>query len=67
MGDHIRVQRGDRVHNVVELAVTHVGVDLGFILRHRRVDAEGFHTPFQIGVQSLRRSGRPSRSAGSSI
>ncbi len=28
--------------HVVELAVTHVGVDLGFILRHRRVDAEGF-------------------------
>ena len=49
-GDHVRIQRGNRIHDVVELAVAHMGVDLGIIPRHRGIDPEGFHAPLQISI-----------------
>ena len=48
-GDHIGIQRRDSVHNVVKFAVTHMGVNLGFIPRHRRIQSEGLHRPVQVG------------------
>ncbi|MNE66614.1 hypothetical protein D3C80_1621710 [compost metagenome] len=48
-GDHVSIQRCNRIHDVVELAVTHVGVDLSIILRHGGIQFERVHRPIQVG------------------
>lgn len=49
-GDDVCVQRRNRIHDVVELAITHVSVDLCVIFRHGGVDTEGLYAPLEIGV-----------------
>lgn len=49
-GDDVCVQRRNRIHDVVELAVTHVSVDLCVIFRHGGVDTESLHAPLEIGI-----------------
>ncbi len=48
--DDVCVQRRNRIHDVVELAITHVSVDLCVIFRHGGVDTEGLYAPLEIGV-----------------
>ena len=49
-GNHVRIQRGDGIHDVVELAIAHMGVDLRVVFRHRGIDTESFHPPCQIRI-----------------
>ena len=49
-GDHVSVQRGNGVHDVIELAIAHVSMDLRVVFGDRSIKAEGFHTPLQIGI-----------------
>ena len=49
-GDDVCIQRRNGIHDVVELAITHVSVDLCVIFRHGGVDTEGLYAPLEIGV-----------------
>ncbi len=42
-GDHVSVQRGNGVHDVIELAIAHVSMDLRVVFGDRSIKAEGFH------------------------
>ena len=46
--DHVGVEGGDRVDDVAELAVAHVGVDLGFRARPGRREPEAGDRPVEI-------------------
>ena len=48
--DHVGVHRADRIDDVVELRVAHVGVDLGLVAHAGRTEAEGVDGPVQIGL-----------------
>src|SRR5262249_51015819 len=47
-GDHVCVQLGDGVDDVVELAVTHVRVDLRFVSDAGRTQPKSIDSPAQI-------------------
>ena len=48
-GNHVGVERGDGLDNVVELGITHVGVNLGGVGRVAHCHAERPHGPVQVG------------------
>ena len=48
-GDHVGIPRGDGLDHVVELAVAHVGVDLGGIGHAVGRQPEGIDGPAQVG------------------
>ena len=47
-GDDIGVHVRNGFNDIVELGVTHVGVNLGVILDAVGADAEGAHSPVQV-------------------
>ncbi len=47
-GNHIRVQRRDGIHDVIELAIAHMGMDLGIVPRHRGIELKRLHRPIEI-------------------
>ena len=49
-GDDVGVQVGNRLHDVVEFAVAHVGVDLCLVFHAVGADAEGVYRPVEVGL-----------------
>lgn len=47
-GDDVGVHLGDGFDNVVEVGITHMGVDLGFVCHAVGGYAEGFDGPVQV-------------------
>ena len=48
--DHVGIHRADRVDDVVELRVAHVGVDLRLVAHAGRAEAESFDRPVEVGL-----------------
>ncbi len=47
-GDHVRIHVRDRLNDVVELRIAHVGMDLSAVRHTVGTDAERLHRPVQI-------------------
>ncbi|CAB5623335.1 Uncharacterised protein [Pseudomonas aeruginosa] len=63
-GDHVGVHGGDGLDHIVELAVAHVRMDLGFVADSGGAQAEGLGGPLQIvrpGVAAQRQAFAESR------
>ncbi len=52
-GDDVRIERRHRLYDEVEVAVAHVGVDLGAVHYRARAQTEGAHRPVEIGLVIL--------------
>ena len=53
--DHVGIQGGDRLDDVVELRVAHVGVDLRLVAHATGGEAEGIDGPFKYSGRSTLR------------
>ncbi len=47
-GDHVGIHRCNRLDYIIELAVAHVGMNLGFVAHARSTQAEGLGGPLQV-------------------